>query len=155
MVDNNFAVLIQKRWRGYKTRSKVYAEISEDPTKTPETSMMRKRLMPPPRTPLRGNSEGISNKQEVAEILPTEGTRTNTEKIPFDQNYDVVILIDGLAGLPLITTATRIQTTLYMPTKQQVTDSYFSSISDLQSEFTNPHYSIRIRWRGTASNYFT
>ncbi len=139
-------IKIQSRWRGYKARAKIYAEIPED-AQTPETSLRRKRLMPPPRTPIRGNSENISGKLEATQILPTEVPKVH-EKLPFDKNYEIVVLIDGITGLPLTSTATRISCVLYMPTKQQIGESFVSSVSDMQSEFTNPHFAIRVRWKG-------
>lgn len=149
MVDPRI-IKIQSHWRGYMTRARVYADLDE--TRTPETSLMlRKRLMPPPRAPIRTNSseQSSSKKPEiVTEILPTEVPRVHVEKIAFDKSYEVVVMIDGALGLPLTTTATRIHATLFMPTKQQVQESSSTSFCDLQSEYTNPHFSIRVRWKG-------
>lgn len=104
---------------------------------------MPRRLMAPPRTPPRGNSQKFAPQ----EILPQSVKKV--EKVPFNKSFDLDIVVDGAMGLPLTTTMVRLRLELHMPTKEILELKSPFAYSELHSDYTNPQFSLRMQWPGT------
>lgn len=69
-------------------------------------------------------------------------------QLPFNNAYDIDIIVDALLGLPITTTATRIVVKLVMPTKESVGGEAAHEQCDLTSEASCPFFRFRHQWRG-------
>lgn len=147
MLFDQTVTRIQATWRGHLVRRNFRVHSETDPTPPPDVPQIRarsgnRRLMAPPRTPPRGNSEKFTPK----EVLP-QSTKI-VEKVPFSKAFDLDIVVDGAVGLPMTTTVVRLQAELHMPTKEILEVKSQYSYSDLTSEFTSPQFPLRMQWKG-------
>lgn len=154
--------VIQSHWRGYLTRKStkptrtvVQVAVTTAPVSSSEmgppltiltdspNAQSKRRLMAPPRTPPRMNSE----KMEPQDILPQSSKRT-FERVPFSKNHDLYFIVDGAIGLPMTTTITRVRAELHFPTKEIVSIVSPWTYAESHSEFCNPQYALKMQWKG-------
>jgi hypothetical protein len=96
-------------------------------------------------------NEGNRRSKIFVEGSTSESHRTSIgsmERIPFDKDQEIVVFIDGASGLPPTTTATRLHTSLYLPSKQKVHESVSYAYCDLESDHLHPSFATKIRWKG-------
>lgn len=155
--------VIQSHWRGYLTRKSTKpartviqvaattapASMNEGPpiitiSTDSSNTQSKRRLMAPPLTPPRMNSE----KMEPQDILP-QSSKRGVEPVPFSKNRDLYFIIDGAIGLPMTTTITRVRAELHFPTKEIVSVVSPWSYAESHSEFCNPQYALKMQWKGT------
>ncbi len=190
----DYAVLIQRQWRGYFARknsthvrrknmpivvdddeddlgnalmkhsesedydSNIHNQLLFQRGKYKVKNPTKQRLLEMSLSP--GVSSGTGSSNNDSPMLSRRNSRPDPlgsneahrilhmEKIPFDKDHEIVVLIDKASGLPPTTTVTRLHTSLYLPSKQQIHTSGRNSFCDLQSEYTHPTFGTQIRWKG-------
>lgn len=154
-------VNIQRRWRGYHTRSRfrIYVENDEEEDCKKDTSFespsnnnsrssistRRRKLLEPPRTP----PKSISTIKDPSDALPSITTKRKPERVPYHKDFEVEFIVEEASGLPLTTTATRIHTKLYMPTDMEIRDISPFTYCDIESKHTQPRFNHYVKWKGT------
>lgn len=101
----------------------------------------RGKLLQPPKTPPKLSECAFSSEQKI--------NLDNLERIPFDKEYAVELIIKEAVGLPPTVAATRIHAKLHMPTRNDVRSVSEFAYGELLSDHTAPKFIFSTRYQGT------
>lgn len=153
----NFATIIQKTWRGHNTR-KIYAAPVEEQTsnveeKRPVPEEKSKSKLPPPIPPvplisIPPKDEADAYSEDTSSLAQNViKPKRLSSQLAYSKQYNIDVIVDGIVGLPIVATATRLQVKLMMPMKEVVGESNYE-YCDITSDSSCPLFRLRHQWKG-------